>query len=71
MLYLGNKNIAACPSVTNYGPFIPVYAPVYLACKHNRCTKIKISVYAANYCTLQEGRIFLAVIKPEISLPYS
>ena len=25
-----HKKIAACPSVTNYGPFIPVYSPVYL-----------------------------------------
>ena len=71
MLYMGNKNIAACPSVTNYGLFIPVYAPVYLACKHNRCTKSKISVCAVYYCTLQEDKIFLASIKPEISLPYS
>jgi len=38
--------------------------------KYNRCTKTKISVCAVCYCTLQEGKIFLAAIKPEISLLY-
>ena len=39
--------------------------------KHNRCTKIKISVCGVYYCTLQQGKIFPAAIKPEISSPCS
>ena len=38
--------------------------------KYNLYTKTKISVCAVCYCTLQEGKIFLAIMKPEISLPY-